>query len=251
MDHILGWNSFAPFSFLTTAQCVALAVLLGLSYLIWKIIEGDGVPEIHVETSHMTKAKYTVENNYICVPRKVPAQDGRIHCYDPATMEFLGFVPVLGPEDVKEHICSAREAQRVWALSPFSQRRRLLQTLQKYIVSNQDVICRVTARDTGKALVDASFGEIMAACELISWLLREGERWLRTEYRSAATVMPHKVARVEYQPLGVVAAIVPWNYPFYNVLNQVLPAVFAGNGVVVKLLAPGVGARQLVVHVLP
>ena len=49
--------------------------------------------------------------------------------------------------------------------------------------------------------------------------------------------MLHKVAKVVYEPLGVIGAIVPWNYPFHNVLNPVLAAVFAGNGAVVKVRA--------------
>ena len=55
--------------------------------------------------------------------------------------------------------------------------------------------------------------------------------------RSVGTPMLHKVAKVVYEPLGVIGAIVPWNYPFHNVLNPVLAAVFAGNGAVVKVRA--------------
>jgi hypothetical protein len=47
--------------------------------------------------------------------------------------------------------------------------------------------------------------------------------------------MPHKTARVEYHPFGVIGAIVPWNYPFHNIFNPMLAAVFAGNAIVIKV----------------
>lgn len=47
--------------------------------------------------------------------------------------------------------------------------------------------------------------------------------------------MLHKVSRVEFHPLGVIGAIVPWNYPFHNIFNPMLAAVFSGNGIVIKV----------------
>lgn len=53
--------------------------------------------------------------------------------------------------------------------------------------------------------------------------------------RSSGRSMLHKVSRVEFHPLGVVGAIVSWNYPFHNIFNPMLAAVFAGNGIVIKV----------------
>ena len=94
---------------------------------------------------------------------------------------------------------------------------------------------RPSARDSGKPLVDAAFGEILTTMEKIKWLLKEGERWLRPEMRGAGLMMFYKSARVEYRPVGVMGAIVPWNYPFHNVFNPLLANVFAGNALVVKV----------------
>jgi acyl-CoA reductase-like NAD-dependent aldehyde dehydrogenase len=49
--------------------------------------------------------------------------------------------------------------------------------------------------------------------------------------------MLHKSARVEFHPLGVIGAIVPWNYPFHNIFNPMLAAVFSGNAIVIKVMA--------------
>ena len=84
-------------------------------------------------------------------------------------------------------------------------------------------------------MVDASFGEILVTLEKIRWTVTDGEGVLRTEYRGTSLLTVHKTARVEYVPLGVVAAIVSWNYPFHNLLGPVISALFAGNAIVVKV----------------
>lgn len=85
-------------------------------------------------------------------------------------------------------------------------------------------------------MVDASFAEVMCTCEKIKWLLKEGEKWLRPEYRSAGKMMFYKRAKVEYVPYGVIGAIVPWNYPFHNLLNPILTAIMSGNAIVIKVI---------------
>ena len=64
-------------------------------------------------------------------------------------------------------------------------------------------------------------------------MLKNGPRYLKPE-RMSSGLLVHKRARLEYHPLGVVAAIIPWNYPFQNVANPIIPALMAGNAVVLK-----------------
>ena len=87
--------------------------------------------------------------------------------------------------------------------------------------------------------MDAAFGEILVTLEKIRWTIAEGEQVLQTEYRSTSLLTLHKSARVEYVPLGVVAAIVSWNYPFHNFIGPVISALFAGNAIVVKVRTRG------------
>lgn len=166
---------------------------------------------------------------------ETPVDPRLVPCWDPATMDFLGYVPAMSREEVRSAIQKARAAQEEWKESSFSQRRHLLRILLKYILDNQDTICRVASRDSGKPMVDAAFGEVIVTCEKIYWLLAEGEDSLATEYRSAGVMMFSKKFYVEYHPVGVVGAIVPWNYPFHNVLNPLLAALFSGNAIVIKV----------------
>ncbi|BAF22618.1 aldehyde dehydrogenase 22A1 isoform X1 [Oryza sativa Japonica Group] len=196
------------------------------------------VPSIDVDASDVLEdANQNKEDSYIYIPPRKGkgAQTDKVQCYEPATMKYLGYFPALTPDEVKEHVAQARKAQKIWAKSSFKQRRQFLRILLKYILEHQDLICEISSRDTGKTMVDASLGEIMTTCEKITWLLDEGEKWLKPEYRSCGRSMLHKKAKVEFYPLGVIGAIVSWNYPFHNVFNPMLAAIFSGNAAVIKV----------------
>ncbi|TPX44192.1 hypothetical protein SeLEV6574_g04650 [Synchytrium endobioticum] len=158
-----------------------------------------------------------------------------IICYDPATGQLLGKRRAMAPAEVVETVARSRQAQREYAKTPFTKRRAILTTLLDWIVENQEVVCRVTARDSGKTIVDASFGELLTTCEKLRWSIANGEKVLAPEYRGGGgLVVAHKSARVEYVPVGVMGCIVSWNYPCHNVLGPIISAVMAGNGCVVK-----------------
>lgn len=157
-----------------------------------------------------------------------------VPCYDPATMEGLGEARAYEEEEVEECLRRAEEAHKEWRKSSWEQRRRLMRILQRWILENQRLICEVSSKDSGKAMVDSAFGEVMVTLEKIEWLCQEGEKALRPERRKPGKMMFYKRAWVEYVPVGVAGAIVPWNYPFHNVFNPLLANVFAGNALVIK-----------------
>jgi len=158
-----------------------------------------------------------------------------IPCYDPATMHTLGHVPAMSVTEVRSVIQKGKAAQKVWAKSSFAQRRKLLRVLLKFCIESQEDICRVTARDTGKLMTEGVLGEIITTCEKIHWLIDYGEHYLKPEHRRPGILAFFKAPRIEWVPVGVVGAIVPWNWPFHNLLNPVTAAVFAGNAIVVKV----------------
>ncbi|KAH0448431.1 hypothetical protein IEQ34_022231 [Dendrobium chrysotoxum] len=215
-------------------------LVLGIAFVICRfllLLIPPNVPSIEVDASDVLEdGSQTKENSYIYIPSKgKQVQKDKVQCYEPATMKYLGFYPALTSDEVTMHVAQARKAQKIWANSSFRQRRKFLRILLKYIIEHQALICEVSSRDTGKTMVDASLGEIMTTCEKITWLLAEGERWLKPEFRSSGRSMLHKRSKVEFHPLGVIGAIISWNYPFHNIFNPMLAAVFSGNGVVIKV----------------
>ncbi|KAF3456350.1 hypothetical protein FNV43_RR01000 [Rhamnella rubrinervis] len=215
--------------------------VLGFAYAICRfllMLIPPNVPSIEVDASDvLDDGNQNHENSFIYIPPRGRTQqsDKKVQWYEPATMKYLGYSAALTPDEVKEHVAQARKAQKIWAKSSFKQRRQFLRILLKYIIEHQELICEVSSRDTGKTMVDASLGEIMTTCEKITWLLSEGERWLKPEYRSSGRAMLHKRSKVEFHPLGVIGAIVSWNYPFHNIFNPMLAAIFSGNGIVIKV----------------
>lgn len=207
---------------------VAIAIIASVaSYLIVDYLRALWVPSVSVDTPSVEIPGEAYDSK-----RAVPA--GSIPCYDPATMEFLGFMPAMTAMQVQEKIAKASAAAKTWRNSTFQQRRLLLKILLKYTLDNINTISRVSSRDSGKVIRDAILGEILVTAEKLRWLIAEGEKHLKPEYRSVGSMSPFKSARVEYHPVGVVGAIVPWNYPFHNILNPLTSAVFAGNALVVK-----------------
>lgn len=104
-----------------------------------------------------------------------------------------------------------------------------------------------------KKVVDAALGEIITTCSKMEWLLKHGEKALKPSKRSTPLLMIYKSSKVYHEPLGVVAAIVSWNYrtgdsfmnisfnfntflfsALHNAWSPILAAIFAGNGIVVK-----------------
>ena len=163
----------------------------------------------------------------------VKKQSSQINCVDPATRAPLGSVRVDSPADVDAAVARAKVAQRSWGKSSFAERRRVLGAVLAYIVEHKSEICEEVQRASGKTRENALVGEIWPACEKLRWTIANGEKHLKPE-RVSSGLLLHKRARLEYHPLGVVAAIIPWNYPFQNIINPIITALMTGNAVVVK-----------------
>jgi delta 1-pyrroline-5-carboxylate dehydrogenase len=142
-----------------------------------------------------------------------PKEPNVLNCYDPSTNQCLGQAKNMNAQEVHELLVKAKKAQEEWSKTTFQQRRLVLRTIQKYICQHVQEICRVSARDSGKPMVDAVMGEIITTCEKIRTICAQGELWLKPSFRPTGPMMIHKSAWVEYVPLGVIVAIAPWNYP--------------------------------------
>ncbi|KAG6010966.1 hypothetical protein E4U43_008520, partial [Claviceps pusilla] len=165
---------------------------------------------------------------------KVEGNDN-IHCYAPATGQFLGFVDASSLSGIDRSIAAAAAAQKSWDKTSFRERRAVLRSLMQYILDHAREICRVAALDSGKTLIDAQLGEVLVTVEKIQWTLRHGEKALRPSRRPTNLLLSYKRNTVCYEPMGVVAALVSWNYPFHNMMGPIISALFTGNAIVVKV----------------
>ncbi|MEZ5505041.1 MAG: aldehyde dehydrogenase family protein [Gammaproteobacteria bacterium] len=163
----------------------------------------------------------------------MPAFPDTIECVNPATGEALGSVKALTPDQVRETVARARVAQKAWRTSTFKQRRAVLQHIMDHVLRHDDELCDYIVKDSGKTYENAMLGEILPICNKIRWLQKNAEKYLKPEKVGSGLLM-HKKARIEYVPLGVVACIIPWNYPLQNIISSLVAPLMAGNAVVIK-----------------
>ncbi|MCG8669152.1 MAG: aldehyde dehydrogenase family protein [Pseudomonadales bacterium] len=164
-------------------------------------------------------------------------EDGKsikvIECFSPSTGEKLGDVVARTPAEVQQAVDKAREAQKDWAKSSFNQRRAVLKHIMNHILEHADELCDLIVKDSGKTYENAMMGEVLPICTKIKWTIKNGEKHLKPE-KVGAGMFPHKKAHIEYVPLGVVACIIPWNYPLQNIISSLVTPLMAGNAVVLK-----------------
>ncbi|KAL2914420.1 Meiotic Sister-Chromatid recombination aldehyde dehydrogenase [Polyrhizophydium stewartii] len=226
--------------FASTFNVVNVAIALAAVLVVRAVVQLLGldhgpIPQLKLQAPAEADPAWTPSKLPSKAPSiRDPSRPSVIICYDPATGYSLGEVPVVPPAEVARIVERARKAQEKYAQTTFEQRRMLLRTLLDWIVKNQETICRIAARDSGKSLIDANFGEILPTCEKLRWTIANGEEVLRSEQRTPGMIMAHKIPRVDYVPVGVMGCIVSWNYPFHNVFGPVISALMAGNACVVK-----------------
>jgi acyl-CoA reductase-like NAD-dependent aldehyde dehydrogenase len=162
-----------------------------------------------------------------------PTTPDVIDCFEPATRARLGQVAVDHEAAVRAAIARARAAQPALRASSFETRRRVLGHVRDYVLDHADELCELIVRDSGKTRENAMTGEVWPVLEKLRWTIARGEEHLRPESVSSGLFL-HKKARIEYHPLGVIGAIIPWNYPLQNVMNPIIPALMSGNAIVVK-----------------
>lgn len=161
----------------------------------------------------------------------VEAADGdRFDVTDPATGEVVGSVPNAGAADVRAAIDAAADALEGWKGLPAIQRARILRRAADLIRERQDEIALVMTSEQGKPLAEAA-GEVEYAASFLEWFGGEAERVY------GQVVPPQNALNrilVLRQPVGVTAAITPWNFPAAMMTRKLGPAMAAGCTSVVK-----------------
>ncbi len=168
----------------------------------------------------------------------------QLNAVDPATGKAIGTVPVTAEDRIPGIVDRARTAQRSWAVLPFAERARVLTVLRSVVVKRADEIAETVSRGMGKPLVDALVGDVGLVLDEFDEYIRNGTEWLADEpVEVPAKFGTVKRALTRYVPRGVVCLIAPWNFPFGIAMGPLIPALAAGNAVILKptSAAPMVG----------
>ncbi|HST70555.1 MAG TPA: aldehyde dehydrogenase family protein, partial [Solirubrobacterales bacterium] len=154
---------------------------------------------------------------------------------NPATGAVIATVPALSADEVRALAARARAAQPAWEALGFEERGRVLRRAQQWVTDHRDRIVETIVAETGKTHDDALLNEILYAAAAFGFWAKHAAGYLADEkVRTSSPFVLGRKLVVRYRPLGVIGVIGPWNYPLTNSFGDCIPAMAAGNAVILK-----------------
>jgi aldehyde dehydrogenase (NAD+) len=161
----------------------------------------------------------------------VDSSTGRtFQSHNPATGELLANLAEGGPDDVERAVAAARKAFKSWRLTPAPKRGEILFRAGQLLIERKEELARLMTMEMGKVLAEAR-GDVQEAIDMTFYMAAEGRR---LEGRLVPSELPNKWAMAMRDPIGVVGAITPWNFPVAIPSWKIMPALIAGNTIVFK-----------------
>jgi acyl-CoA reductase-like NAD-dependent aldehyde dehydrogenase len=162
-------------------------------------------------------------------------QAGRIEVHNPATGEVIGHVDDMTPAQVEALVERARRAQPEWEALGFDRRGAVMRELRWWIVQNRDRVLDLLVKENGKTREDALLAELFYVCDALGFWAKHAQKYLADErIKTHSPLLMGKRVVLRHRPYGVVGVIGPWNYPLTNSFGDCIPALMAGNAVVLK-----------------
>ncbi len=149
---------------------------------------------------------------------------------NPARETIISKVPFATKEDVDKAIDCAYEAQKSWAKLPAIERGKYLHKIASLMRENIDTLATVMAEEQGKTM-DLSITEVNLSADYLDFMAEFARRYEREILQSDR---PNENILIYKQPIGVVAGILPWNFPVFSIVRKVGPALLTGNTIVIK-----------------
>lgn len=158
------------------------------------------------------------------------SDDATIDVSNPFNGDVIGNVPSLTTDDVNDAVAASHEAQITWADKTAKERAELLQKWADLIDANKEDLAIIMTAEQGKPLTE-SRGEVGYANSFIRWFAEEGKRVYGDVIPANQTQLRHVILK---QPVGVCAAITPWNFPAAMITRKAAPALAAGCSMIIK-----------------
>ena len=148
---------------------------------------------------------------------------------NPATGETIAEYDPTRPEEVERRLLGAVGAAAKWSFAPFAERAALLRSLAAVLRDRRDPLATLAVLEMGKPIRQAE-AEVEKCAWVCDWAAERGEALLAPE----PAALDGAKGFVRFDPLGVLLAIMPWNFPYWQVFRCAVPAIAAGNAVVLK-----------------
>lgn len=195
------------------------------------LVEGGGVDHDHVAVE---KVRPEPEPEAVDVPpAPEPAREPVPHSLeirDPATGDLVRTVAITEEGEIAQKCDRARRAQPGWAARPYAERAAALRSFRDLLAAESEECAQITTREVGKPRRQ-SRNEVRAVLERVDWNVDNVGRLIAPRLVGDDA---GRVERITYEPVGVVAHVSAWNYPYFVALNSIVPALLAGNAVLYK-----------------
>ncbi|HWD84467.1 MAG TPA: aldehyde dehydrogenase family protein, partial [Solirubrobacteraceae bacterium] len=155
---------------------------------------------------------------------------------NPATGEVVGTVSKLEPAELQDMARRARAAQPGWLELGFDGRAAVMHRARKWLLANAERVIEKVVSETGKTWEDAQLTDFLYTVTALAFWAKQAEKYLADEHVPSWNnpIAVGKKLIVRYEPVGVVGVIGPWNYPIVNSFGDCIPALMAGNSVILK-----------------
>lgn len=159
------------------------------------------------------------------------AESGNVlDVHNPATGEVVGTITYGGQAEAAKAIAAADDASKAWATATARERAKYLSKLSGLISKNRDDLAAIIAAELGKPIREAT-GEVLGAADNFAYYAEEAKR---VNGETIPSTFPNKRIHVIKQPVGVTAAITPWNFPINMAARKIAPALAAGCPIILK-----------------
>ncbi|HCP4998988.1 TPA: aldehyde dehydrogenase family protein [Escherichia coli] len=163
---------------------------------------------------------------------------------NPATGEQLSVLPWAGADDIENALQLAAAGFRDWRETNIDYRAEKLRDIGKALRVRSEEMAQMITREMGKPINQAR-AEVAKSANLCDWYAEHGPAMLKAE----PTLVENQQAVIEYRPLVTILAIMPWNFPLWQVMRGAVPIILAGNGYLLKHAPNVMGCAQLIAQV--
>lgn len=159
----------------------------------------------------------------------------------PTTGETLSSVPWASEQQVDAAIALAEQGYRQWRNVSVAERAATLRNVGSAMRARGEALAQMISREMGKPIAQAR-GEVAKSANLCDWYAEHGPAMLNTE----ATLVEDNKAEIEYRPMGAILAVMPWNFPVWQVLRGAVPILLAGNSYLLKHAPNVLGSAAMI-----
>ena len=161
-------------------------------------------------------------------------KENLIECINPGTGEKIADIKASTGGEVKEKVQRAKDAFFFWSALSIEKRIQYLSKIYDLIINDRDNIAKTITKNNGKPLAESYLTEIASTLQIMEHFIKKGKELLSEKNIVLGPLYPTKKSHLKYEPIGTIAIIEPWNYPFYLPLSAITKALFCGNTFIFK-----------------